>query len=96
MMATYIVDRVHKVWSADHSHQHIESVCLIGGGHVSRTRVVASVDAGEEWRTRGRDGSSARIRTRAFCPHPTCYERWYITTDPDHTPANNLDNLPPC
>jgi len=43
----YIVDRVHKVLSADRTHQRLESVCLQGcSEHFTRAQVVASIGAG--------------------------------------------------
>jgi hypothetical protein len=41
-------------------------------------------------------GMSARIKKISFCPRAGCYVSPYITTAPDYSTANNLDNLPPC
>jgi len=96
-MSTYYTNRVHKSWNASGTHQHIEFVCQEGTGtHWTPGEVVASIASGNDWRTRGADGSSARIKPLQFCPAPSCLTKPYITTQPDHTTANNLDNLPPC
>jgi hypothetical protein len=55
----------------------------------------AGIDAGEDWKTYG-GGRSAQIRKISYCPAPGCYLTPYITTSPDHTTENNLDNLPLC
>lgn len=89
----YIVTHVREEWSADRSHQHIGSVCLANGTAVLRGDVVASMARGDDWWTQG-GGTFARIKPEAHCPK--CPVAPYITTAPDHTTLNNLDNLPPC
>jgi Protein of unknown function (DUF3892) len=96
-MSTYYVDKVHKSWNSSHTHEHIDYACVESSGtHWTPTEVVASLNAGNEWRTRGRDGATAKIRPLVYCPHNACYAKPYITTSPDHTTSNNLDNLPAC
>jgi hypothetical protein len=96
-MSTYYTNKVHKTWNASHTHEHIEFVCQEGSGtHWTPTEVVASIEAGNVWRTRGTDGSTALIKKLSYCPAPGCLTKPYITTAPDHTVANNLDKLPPC
>jgi len=96
-MSTYYTNAVHKVWSVNASHQHIEFVCQEGSGtHWTPGEVITSIAAGHVWRTHGKDGSSAIIKPLQYCPAPGCLTKPYITTSPDHTTANNLDNLPPC
>lgn len=93
----YYVNRVHKASASDRTHQHIVWVCLEGSAtHYTRAEVVNSINRGDDWRTRGPDGSSARIKSKTYCPHGACMETPYITTEPDHTVVNNLDNLPAC
>jgi hypothetical protein len=96
-MSTYYANKVHKSWNSSGTHQHIEFVCQeTSGTHWTPGEVVASIELGNEWRTRGTDGSSARIKPLQYCPAPSCLTKPYITTTPDHTTANNLDNLLPC
>ncbi len=73
---------------------HIAGVCS-ELGYSSRQQVVAGLDRGEHWRTVGR-GQYATIKKLSYCPAAACYVGPYITTSPDHTHANNLDNLPAC
>ncbi len=89
------VTRVRKEWSNDRTHLHIEGVCTVDGAHHTRREVVDSIAAGNRWVTSG-GGSTAVIKPIQFCPAYRCTATPYITTAPDHTTANNLDNLPPC
>lgn len=94
---TIYVNRVHKVPSSDGVHQHIGWVCREdGGGTATPAEVIASMDRGNDWRTRASDGTTAKIKPLTFCPASGCLHKPYITTAPDHSAANNLDNLPPC
>jgi len=90
-----VVTRTRKEPSSDGTHQHIAGVCTAEGNYSTRTQVVAGLDRGESWTTSG-GGSPARIKKISYCPRTGCYLSPYITTAPDHTTANNLDNLPPC
>lgn len=89
------VDKVRKETAANGSHKHIEGVCTTDGVHHTRAQVVASINGGEDWHTSA-GGARARIKPLSFCPAPACLAKPYITTAPDHTTANNLENLPPC
>lgn len=90
------VDHVRKETSyVPSQHEHVEGVCS-AGTHYTRSQVVAGIRRGENWYTRGPDGSTAQIKVMASCPRTGCPATPYITTAPDHTPANNLDNLPRC
>ena len=89
------VTHVRKELSADGSHRHIEGVCTQEGTHYTRAEVVASINAGKVWRTSA-GGTSAVIKPLPYCPASDCNARPYITTAPDHTTINNLENLPPC
>ena len=90
------VDRVRKETSyVPSQHEHIEGVCS-GGTHYTRLQVVAGIRRGENWYTRGTDGSTARMKEMPSCPRSGCPATPYITTAPDHTAANNLENLPRC
>lgn len=91
----YTVTRTRKESSADGSHRHIEGVCTNAGVHHTRREVVASINAGNLWVTSA-GGTSAVIKPVAYCPAPACHASPYITTAPDHTTTNNLENLPPC
>lgn len=77
-------------------HEHIVGVCPEGGGFRTNQQVIDGINRGEDWRTKGPDGSTARIKPMQYCPHSQCLHKPYITTHPDHTPANNLDKLPRC
>jgi len=89
------VTRVRKESSTDGTHKHIEGVCTADGTHYTRAQVVAGIDRGENWVTS--DGkSTAKIKKDTYCPAAGCQVTPYITTKPDHTTTNNLDNLPAC
>jgi hypothetical protein len=90
------VTGVRKELSSDRSHHHIEGVCTDTALHYTRAQVVTGLDRGERWVTKGADGSQAIIREATYCPHGSCYLSPYITTAPDHTTANNLENLKAC
>lgn len=89
------VTRVRKERSADGTHKHIAGVCTTDNYYYTRAQVVAGLDAGASWQTSG-GGRYARIKKTASCPHGSCPLTPYITTAPDHTTQNNLDNLPSC
>jgi hypothetical protein len=90
-----IVTRVRKELSTDGTHWHIEGVCTAEGQRYSRADVAARIDGGESWLSRG-GGTDVPIRTTVSCPMPPCAASPYLTTAPDHTAANNLENLPRC
>jgi hypothetical protein len=90
-----VVTKVRKEQSSDGTHEHIASVCTSDSGNYTRSQVVAGIDAGQDWRTFG-GGQYAVIHKVTYCQAPACYLSPYITTRPDHSTANNLDNLPPC
>lgn len=89
------VTRVRKERSADGGHEHIGGVCTTDGAYFTRSYVAARIDAGEAWWSSG-GGQLARIKKITYCPRPACLASPYITTAPDHTTANNLENLPTC
>jgi hypothetical protein len=95
MVATYIVTKVRKELSADSTHRHIEGVCSDAAVHYTRREVVASIDAGNTWKTRA-DGYEAIIQKITYCPRPACMATPYIKTNPDSTNKDNLENLDPC
>jgi hypothetical protein len=89
-MANQIV-RVRKepVYAPTH-HQHIAAVELANGARYTRAQVIDYIGQGYEFYTY----MSGR-RARVYVHHcPRCFSRDYITTTPDGTVANNLDNLP--
>jgi hypothetical protein len=90
-----IVTGVRKELSEDGSHEHVEGVCTTDGTFYTRMEVASSLDAGEAWSSSA-PGSLARIRKITHCPRPMCHASPYLTTEPDHTTFNNLENLPPC
>ncbi len=93
IMATYTVTKQRKERSADGSHQHIEGVITTAGVHYSRGQVVASIDAGSTWQTSA-GGYTAIIRKLTHCPRANCNATPYISTNPDSTKQDNLENLP--
>lgn len=90
-----VVTRVRKVQAPDGKHEHIGGVCTADGTYFSRQQVAAAIDAGEAWWSEGA-GTRARIRKAPYCPYSECLTFPYLTTAPDHTTANNLENLPGC
>jgi hypothetical protein len=89
------VTKVRKELSADGSHQHIEGVCTTSATHYTRKEVVDGISQGQDWHTLA-DGETAKIKPMSYCPALACLATPYITTAPDHTTKNNLENLPEC
>lgn len=87
--------KVRKELSANRSHEHIEGVCTADGAHLTRADVASRIDAGEPWYSSG-GGTLVRIKKISGCPVTGCPATPYITTAPDDTTANNLENLPRC
>jgi hypothetical protein len=87
--------KVRKETSADGSHRHIEGVCTADGTHYTRAQVAADIDRGVAWSSSG-GGATATVRKITYCPAAACMATPYITTSPDYTTKNNLDDLPPC
>ena len=85
---------MHKVNASDGVHKHISEVKTDAALKYSRAEVVAGLARGESWKTKGSDGSQATIKKITYCPAAACLLTPYITTAPDHTKDNNLDNLP--
>lgn len=94
-MAEYRVNRVRKETSTDGTHRHVAGVCTTGGAYYTRREVVASIEAGNVWKTDS-NGYSARIMPISYCLHPSCYATPYIKTNPNSTAEDNLENLPQC
>jgi Protein of unknown function (DUF3892) len=90
-----VVTRVRKERSSDGTHEHIAGVCTMENYYYTRGQVVTGIDAGQDWKTFG-GGQYAVIHKITYCRAAGCYLSPYITTAPDHTTANNLDNLPLC
>lgn len=91
----YTVTKVRRETSADGTHRHIEGVCTTTGSHYTRTQVVETLQQGTVWITSA-GGSTAVVKPMTYCPKPACLASPYITTAPDHTTTNNLENLPDC
>lgn len=92
-MSTYVVTQVRKEACGDGLHLHIEGVCTNAGLHYTRQEVVDSLGAGNSWKTQS-GIVEATIHPMAKCPR--CSATPYITTNPDGTKVDNLDNLPAC
>ena len=90
------VTKVRKELSSDATHRHIEGVCTIDGTHYTRRQVVESIARGNVWTTRSASGSTAVIRPINYCPAAACLASPYITTRPDNSKDDNLENLAPC
>ena len=89
-----VVTKVRRVRAPDGRHDHLAGVCTAEGVYFSRYDVATAIESGEEWWTE-RDGARARIHTAVSCPFPGCATP-YLTTAPDHIPANDLEQLPGC
>ena len=90
-----IVTHVRKEPSKSGSHEHIVGVCSAAGAYYTRDEVLRGLALQEDWHTFG-GGETAKVRRVEYCPHPGCSLSPYITTEPDHTSANNLERLPSC
>lgn len=92
----YIVTRVRKETSTEGGrHEHIEGVCTVENRFYFRRQVVDSIAAGNVWVTSA-GGREAVIRPIRHCPWSGCFATPYITTRPDDSRDDNLENLPPC
>lgn len=91
----YTVIRTRKELAAGGSHQHIEGVCTTANIHYTRKEVVDSIRAGNVWVTSA-GGKTALIKPLNYCPAGGCFASPYITTTPDHSVENNLEELPTC
>jgi hypothetical protein len=89
------VTRIRKELSADGTHWHIEGACTADSTHYPREVIASRIDGGEPWFSSG-GATQVRIRTIVSCPMPPCSASPYLTTAPDHTATNNLENLPRC
>jgi hypothetical protein len=91
----YNVTKVRKERANGGTHEHIEGVCIATGNHYTRAQVVASINNGDIWTTSA-GGRSAVIRPITYCPASGCLASPYITTRPDTSKDDNLENLPRC
>lgn len=91
-MATYRVTKVSKENAKIGSHQHIVGVVTDGGQRFSNQQVIDSIKQGSDWYTSVKDVQPAKIKPTDSCPN--CSHKPYLTTAPDHTAKNNLENLP--
>jgi hypothetical protein len=95
-MATYDVTKVRKetVRTNNGTHEHIIGVLPTSGLYYSNAEVVSSIQSGNVWQTYVPGEPRARIKELRFCPQPGCLHSPYLTTHPDHSTKNNLENLP--
>lgn len=91
-MATYIVTRVRKEYSADGTHRHIAGVVTDDDVHYTRQEVVDSIWAGNVWKTQA-EGYEAVIEPVPYCPQGICLAAPYLKTNPDSPGKDNLENL---
>lgn len=90
-MATYLITKVHKEpVHAPYTHQHIAKVELSDGTRYTRQQIIDRINAGDSFYTYYQ-GQTAWVYVRSC---PSCLTRNQITTTPDGTVGNNLDNLP--
>ncbi len=94
-MTTFIVTGVRKVISEDFTHRHIEGVCTADRAHHSLGAVIASINAGNTWKTRA-GGFAETIKVTGECPAPGCTLSPYIETNPRSHRKDNLENLNLC
>lgn len=94
-MTTYSVNKVRKQWAADKSHQHIIGVVTVANIFYTNKEVTDSLAAGNEWFTDVSGVPRAKIHKVSYCAATSCLHAPYLTTAPDSTTANNLENLPP-
>jgi hypothetical protein len=94
-MTTFYVKKVRKesVRSASGVHEHIIGV-VTNGSFYTNKQVVDSIEAKNDWFTDVEGQPKAKIRPLGYCPKSDCRHKPYLTTDPDHTTRNNLENLP--
>lgn len=84
------ITRVHMVASSTGGyHEHIGAVELSTGQRLSREAVITEIRRGVVFYTMV-NGQQARV----YAPNCHRCRAPYITTSPDGTTANNLDNLP--
>ncbi|XYH94656.1 DUF3892 domain-containing protein [Sorangium sp. So ce1128] len=96
-MGTYYVTKVRKqtVTNKDGtSHEHIVGVVTNIGIFYTNKAVVDSIDAGHDWYTEVDKEPRAKIKKLKSCSRSGCTHSPYLTTNPDHTTRNNLENLP--
>jgi hypothetical protein len=94
-MSTFYVTKVRKeTTTGSDPHRHIIGVITDTNYYYTNQQVVDSIDAGNDWYTFVPGEPLAKIKKLAYCPRTSCYHKPYLTTAPDHTTKNNLDNLP--
>jgi len=90
-VAQYTVTKVRKE-DAD-GHRHLEGVITNNGTHYTTQQVYDSIEAGDSWKTQVA-GTTAIIKQGAACGYEGCSAAPYVTTNPDGTKYDNLENLP--
>jgi hypothetical protein len=89
-LASYTINAVRKDPAVvPVAHRHIAAVRLTSGQSLMRAQVIAYIRAGDTFTTVG--DPPGRVHVHA-CPY--CHSGDYITTHPDDTITNNLDDLP--
>lgn len=90
-MSKQLVTKVRKQICSQRFH-HIVGVLTNDGQFHSNETVVNSIAAGQKWVTSVPSEPEATIKRLATCPR--CNYGPYLTTAPDHSTKNNLENLP--
>lgn len=96
-MGTNYVTKVRKQTVANKdgtSHEHIVGVVTNLGRFYTNKEVVDSIDTGHDWYTEVDKEPRAKIKKAGSCARSGCLHSPYLTTSPDHTTRNNLENLP--
>lgn len=89
-MASYTINAVRKEpAAAPIVHQHIAAIRTTTGQTMSRAEVIRKISLRDTFTTVGNPRGRIYVH-----PCPYCHSGDYITTHPDHTTTNNLDNLP--
>jgi Protein of unknown function (DUF3892) len=89
----YIVVAVDKEQAPGRSHEHVAAVCTSDRIKHSRSQVISSINAGNDWYTSA-GGRSAKIAVVSQCGR--CNLAPYIRTTADSTTTDNLLSLPAC
>jgi hypothetical protein len=95
-MVNYTITcRTMSAYTNSCGYKHVSRVGVYAGssylGTMTREEMVAKLKAGQTAETKGQNGSTAKVYIKS-CKCGT----EYLTTVPDNTKVDNLDNLPNC
>jgi hypothetical protein len=96
-MATYDVVAVRRENAKSGPHRHIIGVCTSTGIYATNQQVVDSIRDGNVWQTSVPGEPKATIKSANTCwTGAGCPIYPYLTTLPDHSTKNNLEQLSDC